>query len=200
MSRDEDRHVIAPPEFLTREARWSALGQRGCTLWFVGLSGSGKSTVAAEVERTLVASGRGAFRLDGDIVRLGLNADLGFGADDRTENLRRLSHVARLMAEAGIVAIVAAISPLRAQRDAARRVHAEAGLPFYEVFVDTPLEVCEARDPKGLYAKARAGTLPEFTGVSSPFEPPTAPDLRLPGDKRDPPALAQQVLQLMSGR
>jgi len=192
--RDEARNVVAPPELLSRQARWRALGHGGATLWFTGLSGSGKSTVAAEVERRLVESGRPAFRLDGDIVRLGLNADLGFSDEDRTENLRRLAQVARLMAEAGTVAITAAISPLQTQRDAARAVHTAAGLPFYEVFVDTPLEVCEQRDPKGLYKKARAGELLNFTGLTSPFDSPAHPDIHLRTTRHDVPTLATQVL------
>ncbi len=186
--------MVAPPAVLTRERRWEALGHAGATLWFTGLSGSGKSTVAAEVERRLVESGHPAFRLDGDIVRLGLNTDLGFSEADRTENLRRLAQVARLMAEAGTVAITAAISPLQTQRDAARAVHRAAGLPFYEIFVDTPLEVCEQRDPKGLYRKARAGQIPNFTGLTSPFDRPAAPDIHLHATKHDVPALAAQVL------
>jgi bifunctional enzyme CysN/CysC len=191
------RHVIAPAAGMDRVERWRHLGQRGATLWFTGLSGSGKSTIAEVVERRLVEQGQAAFRLDGDVVRLGLNADLGFSHADRTENLRRLAHVARLFAESGTVAITAAISPLQMQRDEARRVHDEAGLCFYEVFVDTPLAVCEARDPKGLYAKARAGTIPDFTGVSSPFEAPANPELRLDTTRASAGALAEQVLDLI---
>src|SRR5690606_18687091 len=130
---------------------------RGMTVWLTGLSGSGKSTVAVELERRLVASGRPAFLLDGDNLRHGLNSDLGFSAEDRVENIRRVGEVARLFAEAGVIAIVSLISPYRADRDRARAVHEAAGIPFLEVFVDTPLEVCESRDPKGMYAKARAG-------------------------------------------
>ncbi|MEM1025849.1 MAG: adenylyl-sulfate kinase [Myxococcota bacterium] len=196
--RDKERNVVAPPTVLTRETRWAALGHGGATLWLTGLSGSGKSTVAAEVERRLVEAGRPAFRLDGDIVRLGLNADLGFSDADRSENLRRLSQVARLLAEAGTVAITAAISPLQRQRDEARAVHEGAGLAFYEVFVDTPLEVCEARDPKGLYKKARAGHIPEFTGISSPFEAPIEPDIHLHTVDHDVAALAEQVLATLA--
>ena len=137
---------------------------KGATVWFTGLSGSGKSIVAVEIERRLVASGRPAYLLDGDNLRHGLNADLGFSPEDRAENVRRVAEVARLMADAGVVVLVSLVSPYRADRDAARAIHDEAGLPFLEVFVDTPLEVAEARDPKGLYAKARAGEIRDFTG------------------------------------
>ena len=170
---------------------------RGATVWLTGLSGSGKSTVAVELERLLVAADRPAYRLDGDNLRHGLNADLGFSAADRTENVRRAGEVARLMAEAGVVAIVPLISPYRADRDRARAVHAEADLPFLEVFVDTPIEVCEQRDPKGLYAKARAGEITGFTGIDDPYEAPEAPDLRLTPDDGDPVAQATAVLALL---
>ncbi len=151
----------------------------GATVWLTGLSGSGKSTVAVEVERALVASGRPAYLLDGDNIRHGLNGDLGFTAADRAENVRRVGHVARLFADAGLVAVVPLISPYRADRDAVRSLHADAGLPFLEVHVDTPIELCEQRDPKGLYAKARAGQLKGFTGIDDPYEAPSSPELVL---------------------
>ena len=151
----------------------------GATVWFTGLSGSGKSTVAVQVERALVASGRPAYLLDGDNLRQGLNGDLGFSAEDRAENVRRVGEVARLFADAGVVALVPVISPYAADRDRVRHIHAIAGLPYFEVFVDTPLEVCEQRDPKGLYAKARAGQITGFTGIDDPYEAPTDPELRL---------------------
>ena len=152
---------------------------RGATVWLTGLSGSGKSTVAVALEQALVAEGRPAYRLDGDNLRLGLNADLGFGEVDRTENVRRVGEVARLMADAGVVVIVPLISPYRAGRDHARTIHDEAGLPFVEVFVDTPIELCEQRDPKGLYVKARAGEISGFTGIDAPYEAPLRPELVL---------------------
>lgn len=164
---------------LTPEERTAHLGRTGATVWMVGLSGSGKSTLARKLERKLVEQGRPAFRLDGDNVRHGLCEDLGFSSEDRSENLRRLAHVAQLLAESGQVAIVAAISPQAQHRAVARRVHAEAGLRFVEVFVDAPLEVCEQRDPKGLYAKARAGQISGFTGIDAPFEAPEHPELHL---------------------
>ena len=167
----------------------------GATVWFTGLSGSGKSTVAAELERALVAAGRPAYLLDGDNLRHGLNADLGFSAADRSENIRRVGEVARLFADAGVVALVPVISPYRADRDRARAIHESAGVPFVEVFVDTPLEVCEARDPKGLYAKARAGEIKGFTGIDDPYEAPLHPDLRLTPAEGDPSSQAALVLK-----
>lgn len=169
----------------------------GATIWFTGLSGSGKSTVAAEVERLLVAAGRPAYLLDGDNLRHGLNGDLGFSAADRTENIRRVGEVARLFADAGVVAIVPVISPYRADRDRVRAIHHEVGLRFVEVWVDTPLEVCESRDPKGLYARARAGEIKGFTGIDDPYEPPEEPDLRLTPEHGDPATQAGQVIRLL---
>ena len=169
----------------------------GATVWLTGLSGSGKSTVAVALERLLVAEGRPAYRLDGDNVRHGLNADLGFSAADRTENVRRVGEVARLLADAGVVAIVPLISPFRAGRGHARHIHAEAGLPFVEVFVDTPIELCEQRDPKGLYAKARAGEITGFTGIDDPYEPPETPDLVLRPQDGTPEAMAAAVRALV---
>ena len=170
---------------------------RGATVWFTGLSGSGKSSVAVEVERAIVAAGRAAYLLDGDNVRHGLNADLGFSAADRSENIRRIGEVARLFADAGVVALVPVISPYRADRDRVRGIHEAVGLPFVEVFVDTPLAVCEARDPKGLYARARAGEITGFTGVDDPYEPPERPDLRLTPADGEPAAQAARVLALL---
>ena len=170
---------------------------QGATIWLTGLSGSGKSTVAAACEARLVAFERPAYVLDGDNVRHGLNGDLGFSAADRTENVRRVGHVARLMADAGIVALVPLISPYRIDREAARALHVEAGLPFFEVFVDTPIELCEQRDPKGLYAKARAGEIQDFTGVNAPYEAPASPELVLRPDDGDAEAMAAAVLALL---
>jgi bifunctional enzyme CysN/CysC len=170
---------------------------RGATVWFTGLSGSGKSSVAVEVERRLVGAGRPAYVLDGDNIRHGLNGDLGFSAADRAENVRRVGHVARLLADAGVVALVPLISPYRTDRDRARQLHDEAGLRFVEVFVDTPIELCEARDPKGLYARARAGEITGFTGIDDPYEEPVRPELVLrPGDG-DPAAMAARVVALL---
>jgi bifunctional enzyme CysN/CysC len=167
---------------------------QGATVWFTGLSGSGKSTVAMACEAKLIAAGRPAYVLDGDNVRHGLNGDLGFSAEDRTENVRRVGHVAALMADAGLIALVPLVSPYRADRDAVRQLHTAARLPYIEVFVDTPIELCEQRDPKGLYAKARAGELTGFTGVDDPYEAPEHPELVLRPDDGDAVAMAALVL------
>jgi bifunctional enzyme CysN/CysC len=169
----------------------------GATVWFTGLSGSGKSTVAAACERALVDAGRPAYVLDGDNLRLGLNGDLGFSADVRAENVRLVGHVARLLADAGVVALVPLISPYRVDRDRVRALHVEAELPFLEVFVDTPIELCEQRDPKGLYAKARAGEITGFTGIDDPYEPPVAPELVLRPERGTAAAMAAAVLALL---
>jgi adenylyl-sulfate kinase len=162
-----------------RLQRWELLGHRGATVWFTGLPASGKSTISSAVEARLVQDGRPAYRLDGDNLRHGVCGDLGFSAEDRDRNVRRTAEVARLFADAGLVAIVSIVSPYAAARAAARELHERDGLRFVEVFVNTPLEVCEQRDPKGLYARARAGELRDFTGVDAPYEPPLAPDLEL---------------------
>jgi adenylyl-sulfate kinase len=162
---------------LTRSARWDALGTRGATVWFTGLSGSGKSTVAAAVEERLVAAGRPAYRLDGDNIRSGLNTDLDFTPEGREENVRRVAEVALLFADAGLIALAALISPYAEGRRRARALHEEAGVRFVEVYVSTPVSVCSQRDPKGLYARASAGDITSFTGVDHPYEPPTEPDV-----------------------
>lgn len=169
---------------------------RGKTVWFTGLSGSGKSSVAMLVERKLLEKGISAYVLDGDNLRHGLNADLGFSMADRAENLRRLSHVATLLADCGHLVLVPAISPLAEHRALARKVHADAGIDFFEVFCDTPLQDCERRDPKGLYAKARAGEIMHFTGIDSPYQRPKNPDLRLTPD-RSIDEQAQEVIDLL---
>ncbi|MBV9660492.1 MAG: adenylyl-sulfate kinase [Acidimicrobiales bacterium] len=182
--------VVWHSNAVSREERPAA----GLTIWFTGLSGSGKSTVAVEVERRLVGSGRPAYLLDGDNLRHGLNADLGFGAGDRAENVRRVGEVARLFADAGLVAVVSLVSPYRADRDRVRAAHEAAGLRFVEIFMDTPLDVCEGRDPKGLYAKARAGEIRGFTGVDDPYEAPGRPDLVLRPGHGGPTAMADLVV------
>lgn len=170
-------NIVWHPGSVSMEARAAVTGGAGATLWLTGLSGSGKSTIAHALEESLLAMSRATYVLDGDNVRHGLNGDLGFDKPSRTENVRRVGEVARLMADAGLVAIVPVISPYREDRDLVRAKHEAAGIRFSEVFVDTPLEVCEARDPKGLYAKARAGELSGFTGIDDPYEPPTEPEL-----------------------
>ncbi len=172
---------------------------RGSTVWFTGLSGSGKSSVAMLVEQKLLESGRPAYVLDGDNLRHGLNADLGFSMDDRAENLRRLAHVATLLADSGQIVLVPAISPLSEHRALARKVHDEQGFDFFEVFCDTPLADCESRDPKGLYAKARRGEITHFTGIDSPYQRPKNPDLRLTPDQ-EVDELAQRVVDMILAR
>jgi adenylyl-sulfate kinase len=174
-------NVVWHESEVPRAERWRAAGVRGATVWFTGLSGSGKSKVASAVAAVLTERGVLSYTLDGDNLRHGLNGDLGFSAADRTENVRRVGEVARLFADAGVVALVPLISPYRAGRDHARQVHEAAGLPFVEVFVDTPIEVCEQRDPKGLYQQARAGKLRGFTGIDDPYEAPLDPELVLRG-------------------
>ena len=172
---------------------------RGRTVWFTGLSGSGKSSVAVLAEQSLLEHGCPAYILDGDNLRHGLNADLGFTMADRAENLRRLAHVATLMADAGLTVLVPAISPMAEHRELARTVHTEAGIEFFEVFVDTPLADCERRDPKGLYAKARAGEITHFTGIDSPYQRPKNPDLRLTPE-HTAAQLAEQVVALLEAQ
>ena len=176
-------NVVWQHGLLDRAQRWDALGQPGATVWMTGLPASGKSTVAAAVEARLVGEGRPAYVLDGDNLRHGLNGDLGFSADDRAENVRRTAEVAALLADAGVVVLVALVSPYRADRAAARAVHERLELPFLEVHVATSLEECERRDPKGLYARARAGELTHLTGVDDPYEPPQSPEVTVTGDE-----------------
>jgi adenylyl-sulfate kinase len=164
---------------LTRERRWSALRARGATVWITGLPSAGKSTLGAAVEEALIDAGRGAYLLDGDDLRRGLCGDLGFAREDREENVRRVGELARLLADAGTVAIAALVSPYAEMRSHVRARHEHDGLAFYEVFVDTPVKLCAERDPKGLYARAYAGQLDGFTGVDDPYQPPRAPDLRV---------------------
>ncbi len=164
---------------VTREDRAKVLGHKGCTLWLTGLSGSGKSTVGVALEQALNARGILAYRLDGDNVRHGLNANLGFGADDRKENIRRIGEVAKLFADAGVVTISSFISPYQKDRDQVRQIHEDAGLIFLEVFINTPVEICEQRDPKGLYKKARAGEIKGFTGIDDPYEVPVNPEIEV---------------------
>lgn len=168
------RHLGDLTEKISDEERARYLRQKGAVVWFTGLSGSGKSTIARSLERRLVQKGYFALVLDGDLLRMGLNQDLGFSPEDRKENIRRLMEVAKIIADAQGIVITAFISPYREDRDRARqRIGSER---FFEVYCSTPLEVCEARDPKGLYKKARAGLIPEFTGISAPYEPPLKPE------------------------
>jgi bifunctional enzyme CysN/CysC len=185
---------------LSRRARWESLGHPGATIWFTGLPGAGKSTIASAVEERLVAAGRPAFLLDGDNLRHGLNGDLGFDEDARCENVRRTAHVARLFAEAGTIALVSLVSPYGCDREVASGLHAAHDLHFIEVFVDTPLEVCEQRDPKGLYARARAGELKGLTGVDAPYQPPEQPDLVLYSSRETVEVAVERVMQTLAAR
>lgn len=174
--------VVWSPGTLGRDERWGALGVRGATVWLTGLSGSGKSTIASSLEQRLVKSGRPAYRLDGDNVRFGLSSDLGFDRGGRDENVRRVAEVAYLFAEAGVVAVVALISPYAEARRIARQRHEAAGITFIEIYVATPVAVCASRDPKGLYARAQAGAVASLTGIDDPYEVPPSPELVVAGD------------------
>jgi adenylylsulfate kinase len=164
---------------VTPEKRHAMLRQKGATLWFTGLSGSGKSTFAFTLEHALVQRGHLAYVLDGDNIRHGLNKNLGFSAADREENIRRIGEVAKLFADCGIITMTSFISPYRKDRDAVRDLHAAGQVPFIEIYVNTPIATCETRDPKGLYKKARAGQLKNFTGIDDPYEPPLKPELTI---------------------
>ncbi len=185
---------------VTPDERRANMGQQGCTIWMTGLSGSGKSTVAVAFEQVLLQRGRHAYRLDGDNVRHGLNKNLGFSAEDRAENIRRIGEVAKLFADAGVIAITSFISPYKADRDLVRKLHEEANLPFFEVHVNCPLEEAEKRDPKGLYKKARAGEIKGFTGIDDPFEAPDSPELELPTHELSVEQSVEKLLEMLESR
>lgn len=202
-SQGEGRHNIDDnvtwhEGHVERSRREALLDQKGVVVWFTGLSGSGKSTIAFSVEHALVARKRLAYVLDGDNIRHGLNANLGFSASDREENIRRIGEVSRLFADTGVITLSSFVSPYKADRDTVRGLAAEG--EFLEVFVNTPLELCEQRDPKGLYKKARAGKITNFTGVSDPYEPPVAPELEIRTAECTVEQAAQQVLELLQLR
>ncbi len=175
---------------ITREDRFKILRQKGATIWFTGLSGSGKSTIAVALEQALFNVGKLSYRLDGDNVRLGINKNLGFSEQDRKENIRRIGEIAKLFGDAGTIALSSFISPYKADRDEVRKLHESADLKFVEVFVDCSLAVAEERDPKGLYKKARAGEIKNFTGIDDPYEAPANPEIHL---KTDEMTLEQEV-------
>ena len=185
---------------LRRRERWRWLGTRGATVWFTGLSGSGKSTLAAAVEERLVSVGRGAYRLDGDNLRSGLNSDLDFSRSGREENVRRVAEVARLFADAGVIALAALISPYAEGRAWARSLHEAAGLRFVEVYMATPLAVCAERDPKGFYARARQGKVKGYTGVDASYEEPQAPDLVVDTGKLDITEAVDRLIEFIEAR
>ena len=164
---------------VTREERQACLKQKGVTVWFTGLSASGKSTIAVALEQVLINRGHAAYRLDGDNIRMGLNKNLGFSAEDRAENIRRIGEVSKLFSDSGLITLSSFISPYANDRDEVRALHDEAGIDYIEVHVDLPLEVAESRDPKGLYKKARAGEIKGFTGIDDPYEAPTNPEVKL---------------------
>lgn len=183
---------------MKRDERWQNLKCHGATLWFTGLSASGKSTIASALEQHLCSKGINAYRLDGDNIRFGLNKNLGFSADDRAENIRRIGEVAKLFADSGCITIASFISPYIKDRDAARATHAKDGIPFLEVYADTPIEVCEKRDPKGLYKKARAGEIKGFTGIDDPYEAPVNAELILKPADHSVEHCVQQCLDLLA--
>jgi len=192
------RDVTWHPSAFDRRERWRALGQRGATVWLTGLPASGKSTIAVALERQLVDSGRIAYLIDGDNIRHGLSDDLGFAPGDRAEHARRVGQVARLFADAGVVSVVSLVSPLRSDRQVPRQLHDAAGLPFIEVHVDTSVEECARRDPKGLYARARAGEIKGFTGVDAPYEPPDAPEVRVVTTEIEVDAAVDRILDAIN--
>jgi adenylylsulfate kinase len=185
---------------VTREERERLLKQKGATLWFTGLSGSGKSTIAFTLEHALVQRGRLAYVLDGDNIRHGLNKNLGFSAADREENIRRIGEVAKLFADAGVITMTSFISPYRKDRDVVRALHLEGKLPFIEIHVATPIETCEQRDPKGLYKKARAGQLKGFTGIDDPYEAPLNPELTLDATSTSPQEAAILLIEYLQSK
>jgi len=182
---------------MSRADRWAKTGNLGATVWFTGFSGSGKSTIAVAVQEHLVELGQPCYLLDGDNLRMGLNGDLGFSPADRSENIRRVGEVARLFADAGTIALVPVISPYIKDRVRARAIHSQADLAFHEVFVDTPLDVCEGRDPKGLYKMARAGEIKGFTGIDDPYEAPNSPELVLKTATTSVDEACRSVLEML---
>jgi adenylylsulfate kinase len=183
-----------------REERAALLKQQGVTIWFTGLSGSGKSTIACTLEHLLVQQGHLAYVLDGDNIRHGLNKNLGFSAADREENIRRIGEVAKLFADGGLITMTSFISPYRKDRDSVRALHEAGKLPFIEVHVNTPIETCEGRDPKGLYKKARAGQIKGFTGIDDPYEPPLKPELTIDTTKTSPQEATALLMEYLEKR
>ncbi|KAK4873378.1 hypothetical protein RN001_015407 [Aquatica leii] len=197
-SKVKATNVFHQANHVSRDKRGKLLGGfRGCTIWFTGLSGAGKTTIAFELESLLVAHGFSAYSLDGDNIRTGLNKNLGFSKVDREENIRRVAEVARLFADAGQVCLCSFVSPFKNDREIAKNIHTENNLPFFEVFVDTPIEVCEKRDVKGLYEKARQGTIKAFTGIDQPYESPRHPDLVIKTENASVLECTQQVIDLL---
>ena len=190
-----NKNIVWHDHHVTKAERSDIKSQKPCILWFTGLSGSGKSTVANAVESKLLELNKHTYLLDGDNIRMGLNKGLGFSDEDRVENIRRIGEVSKLFVDAGTIVLTAFISPFQKERDAVREL-VERG-EFIEVFVDTPLEVCESRDPKGLYKKARNGEIPNFTGISSPYEAPTKPEIHIINDNISIEDVAQKVIDYL---
>jgi adenylylsulfate kinase len=198
MSEPKSQNISKVQLQVTRAQRESALGQRGVTVWFTGLSASGKSTIATSVDQLLTGRGKHCYVLDGDNIRFGLNRDLGFSPEDRNENIRRIGEVAKLFTQAGIINLTAFISPYIVDRDRNREI--QEPRDFIEVYVECPLEVCEKRDPKGLYAKARAGLVKEFTGISAPYEAPVNPEVVLHTDRETEEESARRVVEFLEAK
>jgi adenylylsulfate kinase len=198
MSEPKSQNISKVQLQVTRAQREAALGQRGVTVWFTGLSASGKSTIAISVDQILTGRGKHCYVLDGDNIRFGLNRDLGFSPEDRNENIRRIGEVAKLFTQAGIINLTAFISPYIVDRDRNREI--QEPRDFVEVYVECPLEVCEQRDPKGLYAKARAGLVKEFTGISAPYEPPLNPEIVLHTERETEEESARRVVEFLESK
>ncbi len=182
---------------VTPEERLKNMGQKGATFWFTGLSGSGKSTIAVAVEQVLLNRGHHAYRLDGDNIRMGLNKNLGFSPEDRTENIRRIGEVSKLFADAGVLSIASFISPYAEDRDQVRALHAQNDVPFFECHIDCSLEAAEERDPKGLYKKARSGEIKGFTGIDAPYEEPTNAELHIKTHEDDLETCVAKVIEFI---
>ncbi len=197
MTEVKATNVVWHESHVERSLRESLLKQKGCTIWFTGLPSSGKSTTAFTLEHELIKLGYLAYVLDGDNIRHGLNKNLGFSEADRMENIRRIGEVAKLFADAGVITMTSFISPYRRDRDLARKLHQESGLPFIEVFIDTPVDICEQRDPKGLYKKARRGEIRGFTGVDDPYEFPNQPELVVKTADKQPRELVSEILSYL---
>ncbi|MBU0637595.1 MAG: adenylyl-sulfate kinase [Planctomycetes bacterium] len=200
MAKQKATNITWHEGHVERADREKLLKQRGVTIWFTGLSGSGKSTVAFTLEHALVERGHLSYVLDGDNIRHGLNKNLGFSPEDREENIRRIGEVTKLFADAGLISLTSFISPYRADRDRNREIHDKVGLPFIEVYVKVALEVCEQRDPKGLYKKARAGEIPEFTGISAPYEEPLNAEIVLDSARLSPQEAAAEILEYLTAK
>jgi len=185
---------------ITLKDREKLLGNKGATLWFTGLSGSGKSTVAVALERALFKKGINSYRLDGDNVRLGINKNLGFSSQDRKENIRRIGEVSKLFVDSGCITLSSFISPYKEDRDIVRKLHEDSGMPFIEIFVDCSLYAAESRDPKGLYKKARNGEIKNFTGIDDPYETPVSPEVHLHSDRQSLEEEVECILDFLKSR